>query len=83
MMCGLQVTLVVSPLLALIEDQINHLRARSIRCEALNSATGVKEGARIFKDLNMKRPMTKLLYLTPEKVGFCGRVLWPCAVTVL
>ena len=63
------VTLVVSPLLALIEDQINHLRARNIRCEALNSATGAKEGSRIFGDLNMKRPMTKLLYLTPEKIA--------------
>ncbi|KAI9011694.1 P-loop containing nucleoside triphosphate hydrolase protein, partial [Hyaloraphidium curvatum] len=58
--------LVVSPLLALMQNQIESLRAKGVDAAALSSATGAKERRRILADLGSGRPRTKLLYLTPE-----------------
>lgn len=63
------VTLVLSPLIALIEDQVCQLRAKGIKGEALNSKTPATESKRILADLKSKQPSTKLLYVTPELVA--------------
>ena len=63
------VTLVLSPLIALIEDQVCQLQSRGIKGEALNSKTPSAESKRILTDLKSKQPCTKLLYLTPELVA--------------
>lgn len=60
------VTLVLSPLLALIDDQVAHLKACHIKAEALNSKTTSADRSRILTDLQHKIPATKLLYITPE-----------------
>ena len=60
------VTLVVSPLIALIEDQVSQLKRKGIKGEALNSKTSSSERKCILNDLHSKEPCTKLLYITPE-----------------
>ena len=66
------VTLVLSPLIALIEDQVCQLQAKGIRGEALNSKTPPTERKRILTDLKSKQPCTKLLYITPELAATKG-----------
>jgi len=62
-----RVTVVVSPLLALIQDQIGHLAKNKIRAESINSKMGEKERRRVLNDLNCKKPDTRFLYVTPEQ----------------
>lgn len=70
------VTLVLSPLIALIEDQVQQLKAKHIEAEALNSKTLASDRKRIFADLKSRQPSTKLLYITPELAATKGfRVL--------
>lgn len=66
------VTLVLSPLIALIEDQVSQLKSKGIRGEALNSKTSADDRKRILADLKGKQPHTKLLYVTPELVATNG-----------
>ena len=66
------VTLVLSPLLALIQDQVQALQARNIRAEALNSKTPTADRKRILSDLKSSRPSVKLLYITPELAATQG-----------
>ena len=60
------VTLVLSPLIALIENQVQQLKAKSINAVALNSKTSALERKKIMADLHQKEPTIKLLYITPE-----------------
>lgn len=62
-------TIVFSPLLALIKDQIDHLQALKIRAMSLNSKTGKGEREALFADLKSKKPLTRLLYITPEQAA--------------
>ncbi|MFK3937922.1 RecQ family ATP-dependent DNA helicase [Alkalihalobacillus sp. NPDC078783] len=56
-------TLVISPLLSLMQDQVQELRSNGIkRVAALNSMTGSDERDDIFHQLELY----KLLYLSPE-----------------
>lgn len=63
------ITLVLSPLIALIEDQVQQLKAKGINAVALNSKTSNLERKSILKDLHHKTPDIKLLYVTPELVS--------------
>jgi superfamily II DNA helicase RecQ len=60
------VTLVVSPLIALIFDQVEQLKANKINAESLNSKITVKKRKQILEDLGSNDPKIKLLYITPE-----------------
>ncbi|VDL73921.1 unnamed protein product [Nippostrongylus brasiliensis] len=60
------VTVVVSPLIALISDQIAALRAKGIPSESLNSKLTTAERSRIIEDIRSHVPTVKLLYITPE-----------------
>nr|XP_022902939.1 ATP-dependent DNA helicase Q5-like [Onthophagus taurus] len=64
-----QTTLVFSPLLALIKDQIDHLKAIKIRAASLNSKTLKGERETILTDLKSVSPNIKLLYITPEQAS--------------
>lgn len=64
-----QVTLVFSPLLALIKDQIDHLAALKIRAASLNSKTLKTERDFILTDLKTAVPLTRMLYITPEQAA--------------
>ncbi|CAI9737365.1 ATP-dependent DNA helicase Q5-like [Octopus vulgaris] len=63
------ISVVVSPLLALIEDQIDHLRNIGIRAVTINSKQTMTERNRITTDLNRPKPKTRFLYITPEQAS--------------
>lgn len=69
LMLNLVVTIVVSPLLALMNNQIAALREANIRVESINSSTPPAARKAIMDDLQCGHPRTRLLYVTPE---FCA-----------
>merc|ERR1719319_1302378 len=76
-----KVTIVVSPLIALIKDQMEHLQKYKIVAESINSKMGEKDRKRVLDDLNCKQPNTRMLYVTPEQCatgtfkGLLGRLV--------
>ncbi|KII90932.1 hypothetical protein PLICRDRAFT_174284 [Plicaturopsis crispa FD-325 SS-3] len=62
------VTIVVSPLLALMKNQVARLRQKFISVAALTSETSITEKQEITKDLSSGHPDNRLLYITPEKL---------------
>ncbi|XP_004630161.1 ATP-dependent DNA helicase Q5 [Octodon degus] len=60
------ITIVVSPLLALIQDQVDHLLALKIQVSSLSSKLSVQERKELLSDLEREKPQTRLLYITPE-----------------
>ena len=60
-------TVVFSPLIALIHDQVTGLRSMGIAAESLSSATPGEEVGRIWRDVHSGH--TKMLYVTPERYG--------------
>ncbi|KAI8605496.1 P-loop containing nucleoside triphosphate hydrolase protein [Dissophora ornata] len=60
------ITIVVSPLLALIHDQASALSRLGIKAAALNSSISKKGRTGVIKDLELMTPSIKLLYVTPE-----------------
>ncbi|KAK0132506.1 ATP-dependent DNA helicase Q5 [Merluccius polli] len=79
------IALVISPLIALIQDQVDHLRELNIPACSINSKLPAGERHVIFADLQSESPKLKLLYITPEMVaspsfqpcltGLCSRKL--------
>ncbi|EFJ07289.1 hypothetical protein SELMODRAFT_41332, partial [Selaginella moellendorffii] len=63
------IVLVVSPLIALMEDQVAALKSRQIFAEYLSSSQPVKMRNKIFEELQSGKPNLKLLYVTPESVA--------------
>ncbi|XP_078601589.1 ATP-dependent DNA helicase Q5-like [Branchiostoma floridae x Branchiostoma japonicum] len=66
------ITMVVSPLIALMQDQLEHLRKLNICAESLNSKLSAKDRKRVLTDLRSSKPKTKLLYITPELAATPG-----------
>ncbi|KAH7156155.1 P-loop containing nucleoside triphosphate hydrolase protein [Dactylonectria macrodidyma] len=60
------ITIVVSPLLSLMINQVDALKASGIQASSLNSNTPYSERVRIERDLESGHPLTRLLYVTPE-----------------
>ncbi len=58
-------TIVVSPLIALMKDQVESLQARSIPCGCINSVQSLEERRSVFAAL--ERGSLKLLYVAPER----------------
>lgn len=58
-------TLVISPLIALMKDQIDFLRGRNIPAARLDSTLELEEFRRIDSDLRARR--LKLLFVAPER----------------
>src|SRR6478672_13917766 len=61
------VTLVVSPLIALMKDQIDFLVSRGVAAARLDSSVGMEEGRRVYRELHDGR--LKLLYVAPERLA--------------
>jgi len=59
-------TLVVSPLIALMKDQVSQLEAAGVEATFLNSSLGVKETKARLTDLHQGR--YRLLYAAPERL---------------
>ncbi|PVH98514.1 ATP-dependent DNA helicase [Periconia macrospinosa] len=60
------ITIVVSPLLALMNNQVASMRKANVRVETINSTTTATNKRRIMEDLQCGHPLTRLLYVTPE-----------------
>lgn len=60
------ITLVVSPLISLMKDQVDALRANGIEAAYLNSSLSYGEEAEVIKDCISGS--TKLLYIAPERL---------------
>jgi ATP-dependent DNA helicase RecQ len=60
-------TVVVSPLVALMRDQVQQLQARGIAAAALNSSNNGEENAAIEAGLRKRR--YRLLYVAPERLA--------------
>ncbi|KAL1277591.1 hypothetical protein QQF64_024264, partial [Cirrhinus molitorella] len=63
------ITLVISPLIALIQDQVEHLKALDVPARSINSKLPSAERREILADLESESPRLKLLYITPEMVA--------------
>ncbi|MEL6479008.1 MAG: RecQ family ATP-dependent DNA helicase, partial [Pseudomonadota bacterium] len=64
------VTVVISPLIALMRDQVSALREAGVEAGALSSANEPHETDRVFDSLEEGR--LKLLYLAPERLANSG-----------
>jgi ATP-dependent DNA helicase RecQ len=78
-------TLVISPLIALMQDQVAGLKQRNINAAAFHSGLTGLEKHRVIQDLNQKR--LQLLYLAPERMQHEGflqllRSLWVSLLVV-
>lgn len=60
------VTLVISPLIALMKDQVETLKARGIAAARLDSSLTAEQAAQVFDD--MRNGTLKLLYIAPERL---------------
>lgn len=60
-------TLVVSPLLALMKDQIDGLRAKGMHAERLDSSLEETDYRRVTEDISAGK--VKLLFVAPERLG--------------
>lgn len=66
------ITLVVSPLLALMKDQVDGLRAMGVAAAAINSSISLEEQRRTLADAAGGK--LQLLYVAPERFGNGGFV---------
>jgi ATP-dependent DNA helicase RecQ len=60
-------TLVISPLIALMKDQIDFLKSKGVAAERLDSTLELPEYRRVLNELNAGR--LKLLYVAPERLA--------------
>lgn len=60
------ITLVISPLIALMQDQVNELNHRQIGAEFINSQLKPEEIARVLAKASLGK--VKLLYVAPERL---------------
>jgi ATP-dependent DNA helicase RecQ len=69
------ITLVVSPLIALMKDQVDGLTANGVPAAFLNSSQSSNEHQEIFK--RVEAGELKLLYVAPESLQIIDRLLVP------
>jgi ATP-dependent DNA helicase RecQ len=60
-------TLVVSPLIALMKDQIDFLVSKGVRAARLDSTVPWEEGRQVYRDIH--NGSLKLLYIAPERLA--------------
>ena len=59
-------TLVISPLISLMKDQVDQLKANGVKAECLNSTIDREEQISIWNRVNSG--VVKMLYVSPERV---------------
>jgi ATP-dependent DNA helicase RecQ len=65
-------SLVVSPLIALMRDQVGQMRGLGVAAATLNSMTSEAEAAQTWRDI--RAGALKLLYISPERLALDGLV---------
>jgi len=75
------VTLVISPLIALMRDQVRALRAAGVEAGALTSSNTDDETAAVFAAL--EAGTLRLLYLAPERLASSERLLARAGVSLI
>jgi len=66
-------TLVISPLIALMKDQVDGLKANGIAADFYNSSQDSEEQTEIFENIIQKK--IKLLYVAPESLSLLENIL--------
>ncbi|XP_021273535.1 ATP-dependent DNA helicase Q-like 3 [Herrania umbratica] len=66
------IVLVVSPLIALMENQVMALKEKGIAAEFLSSTQTSQVKKKILEDLDSGQPSLRLLYVTPELIATSG-----------
>ncbi|WRX09372.1 DEAD/DEAH box helicase domain - like 2 [Theobroma cacao] len=66
------IVLVVSPLIALMENQVMALKEKGIAAEFLSSTQTSQVKNKIHEDLDSGQPSLRLLYVTPELIATSG-----------
>ncbi|KAF9682145.1 hypothetical protein SADUNF_Sadunf05G0078300 [Salix dunnii] len=66
------IVLVVSPLIALMENQVMALKEKGIAAEFLSSTQTSNVRNKIHEDLDSGKPSARLLYVTPELIATPG-----------
>ncbi|MGY5351382.1 DNA helicase RecQ [Wenyingzhuangia sp. IMCC45533] len=74
-------TLVISPLIALMKDQVDALNANGIHAAFVNSSQTDTENNTIVK--NVKEGNLKLLYLAPESLVFFEQISQVCNIGLI
>ena len=76
-------TLVVSPLIALMQDQVESLKQRKISAAAFHSGLTEQQRDRVIQGLHLQS--LKLLYVAPERIQHEGflRLVRKCLVSLL
>jgi ATP-dependent DNA helicase RecQ len=72
-LCRDGVTVVISPLIALMRDQVRALRAAGVEAGALTSGNTEEETEEVFQAIDAGR--LKLLYMAPERLASSGAVV--------
>ena len=67
------ITLVIMPLLSLIQDQLVYLRSLGVRVQHFSSSQTQSEQQAIYQQIESD-PDTRMLYLTPEKLAQSDRL---------
>jgi ATP-dependent DNA helicase RecQ len=65
---------VISPLIALMQDQVSQLLQMGISAACLNAATPPEDRAHILQQASTGK--YQLLYLSPERIALCNTVDW-------
>jgi ATP-dependent DNA helicase RecQ len=63
-------TVVVSPLIALMKDQVDALRSNGVEAEFLNSTQTSREQTQVFQ--SVRQGKTRILYVAPERLFQLG-----------
>lgn len=64
-----KLSLVISPLISLMHDQVTHLQNLGLAADLLCSGRKKNELQLIYKDLALTNPSLRVLYVTPEMVS--------------
>ncbi|MEW7291851.1 DNA helicase RecQ [Aquimarina sp. 2304DJ70-9] len=75
------VTLVISPLIALMKDQVDGLLANGVQAAFINSSQHENEQQEIYQKLLDKE--IKLLYVAPESLSFLDTILSQITVSLI
>ncbi|XP_061107113.1 ATP-dependent DNA helicase Q1-like [Conger conger] len=67
--CSKGFTLVIAPLVSLMEDQLMYLKTVGVSAASLNASSTKEHAKWVMAGMTESKPYYKLLYVTPEKIA--------------